>query len=418
MREEKRKAPKLRFPGFEGDWEQCKFEDYYKMSSGHAFKYQDYCENGVPLINGESIQHGKIDDSNLNNLPSSFVNDYPAFALHEKDIVVGLNRPITNGNLKIARIPSNYEGSLLYQRAGKIQYKKEIDVDFSYILLSQEILKFTLREAVGSDQPFISTSKLDKWIISIPSDKDEQARMGSFFMSLENLIALHQCKLDQIKEYKKGMLQKMFPKKGETVPEVRFPGFEGDWEHRKFRDVSDKLCVGFVGTCEKFYTDESKGIPLYRTGNIKDGVLVEYDMKYVTREFHEKNKKSQLKKNDIVIARFGENGLGALYLKEEEANCLNCIILHVDNRMSPEYVKQYLSSDIFRNKALANTVGSTFSILNTTTLGKMDIPYTDIIEQKQIGEFLTNLDNLISLHQQKLDEMKEYKKGLLQQMFV
>ena len=183
------------------------------MSSGYAFKYQDYCEDGVPLINGESIQHGKIDDSNLNNLPASFVNNYPDFVLHEKDIVVGLNRPITNGNLKIARIPSDYDGSLLYQRAGKIQYKKDIDVDFSYILLSQEIMKYTLREAVGSDQPFISTSKLDKWKISIPSTNNEQAKIGSFFMNLEDLITLHQCKCDELKEVKKYMLQNMFPSK-------------------------------------------------------------------------------------------------------------------------------------------------------------------------------------------------------------
>ena len=175
-------------------WEQRKFSDYYKMSSGYAFKMSDYCEDGIGLINGESIQHGIINDDNLNHLPESFIEQYPDFILKEGDIVVGLNRPITNGNLKIARIPSKYNDSLLYQRAGKVVYKEECDRDFSYVLLSQEILKHTLVEAVGSDQPFISTSKLDKWQMMIPKDIEEQHKIGEYFSNLDNLITLHQRK--------------------------------------------------------------------------------------------------------------------------------------------------------------------------------------------------------------------------------
>ena len=97
------------------------------MSSGHAFKMRDYCDSGIGLINGESIQHGIINDDNLNYLPESFIQQYPDFILKEGDIVVGLNRPITNGNLKIARIPNKYNDSLPYQRAGKIVYKGNCD---------------------------------------------------------------------------------------------------------------------------------------------------------------------------------------------------------------------------------------------------------------------------------------------------
>lgn len=164
------------------------------MSSGYAFKMSDYCDEGVGLINGESIQHGIINDDNLNHLPESFVQHYPEFLLKENDIVVGLNRPITNGNLKIARIPSKYNDSLLYQRAGKIVYKTDCDKDFTYVLLSQEILKHTLVEAVGSDQPFISTSKLDGWKMMMPSDMEEQVKIGEYFQNLDHLITLHQRK--------------------------------------------------------------------------------------------------------------------------------------------------------------------------------------------------------------------------------
>ena len=191
-------------------WEQRKFSDCYKMSSGYAFKMSDYCDEGVGLINGESIQHGIINDDNLNHLPESFVQHYPEFLLKENDIVVGLNRPITNGNLKIARIPSKYNDSLLYQRAGKIVYKTDCDKDFTYVLLSQEILKHTLVEAVGSDQPFISTSKLDGWKMMMPSDMEEQVKIGEYFQNLDHLITLHKHKCEELQNIKKFMLQNMF----------------------------------------------------------------------------------------------------------------------------------------------------------------------------------------------------------------
>jgi len=204
------KNPEIRFEGFTDDWEQRKFSDCYKMSSGYAFKMSDYCDEGVGLINGESIQHGIINDDNLNHLPEFFIQQYPEFLLKENDIVVGLNRPITNGNLKIARIPSKYNDSLLYQRAGKIVYKTDCDKDFTYVLLSQEILKHTLVEAVGSDQPFISTSKLDGWKMMMPSNMEEQVKIGEYFQNLDHLITLHQRKCEKLKELKKYMLQNMF----------------------------------------------------------------------------------------------------------------------------------------------------------------------------------------------------------------
>ena len=113
-------------------------------------------------------------------------------------------------NLKIARIPSKYNDSLLYQRAGKVVYKEECDRDFSYVLLSQEILKHTLVEAVGSDQPFISTSKLDKWQMMIPKDIEEQHKIGEYFSNLDNLITLHQRKCNWLKKLKEYMLKNIF----------------------------------------------------------------------------------------------------------------------------------------------------------------------------------------------------------------
>ncbi|WP_260870870.1 restriction endonuclease subunit S [Priestia megaterium] len=203
-------VPEVRFPGFTGNWEKRRLGDIYDVVSGFAFKMSDYVRAGVPIINGESIQHGSISTKNLNFLPEEFLDKYPNFILNTGDIVLGLNRPITNGNLKIAQVPKDLHGALLYQRAGKIIFLNNSDINFSYQLLGNEVSKFVLKEAVGSDQPFISTTKLKKWLIRIPALKEEQTKIGLFFKKLDDTIALHQHELDSLKETKKAFLQKMF----------------------------------------------------------------------------------------------------------------------------------------------------------------------------------------------------------------
>lgn len=192
------------------DWVETTFGTYYKIISGNAFKMNDYVKNGVPLINGESIQHGYINDNNMNYLPLHFLTDYSSCILNEGDIVLGLNRPITNGQLKIAMIPSIFNNSLLYQRAGKIVFKEPIDKYFTYVFLNKQILDFTLKEAVGSDQPFISTTKLEKWKMIMPSDKQEIKQIGIFFKEVDEAITYAKQELSKWKELKKGLLQQMF----------------------------------------------------------------------------------------------------------------------------------------------------------------------------------------------------------------
>lgn len=180
--------PEVRFPGFTDAWEQRELGDMYDIVSGFAFKMSDYVQVGVPIINGESIQHGDVITRNLNFLPREYQN----FIVDSGDIVLGLNRPITNGNLKIAQVPKELHGPLLYQRAGKVIILNNSDINFSYQLLGREVQKFVLKEAVGSDQPFISTNKLKKWLICVPVSKEEQLKIGNIFSQLDHLITLHQ----------------------------------------------------------------------------------------------------------------------------------------------------------------------------------------------------------------------------------
>ena len=191
-------------------WEQRKFGELFILKSGVAFKLSEYTKNGIPIINGESIKAGKISLEKVNYLPNEYQYKYQECLLFPGDIVLGLNRPIIDGELKISRIPSDIKTSLLYQRAGKIIFKVNMEENFTYQLLSKEVLTFTRREAVGSDQPFITTTKLNKWDLCLPVKDEERRMIGNLLDNINNIITLHQRKLERLQEVKKGLLQKMF----------------------------------------------------------------------------------------------------------------------------------------------------------------------------------------------------------------
>ena len=202
--------PEIRFKGFNDTWEQRKFGELFILKSGVAFKLSEYTKNGIPIINGESIKAGKISLEKVNYLPNEYQYKYQECLLFPGDIVLGLNRPIIDGELKISRIPSDIKTSLLYQRAGKIIFKVNMEENFTYQLLSKEVLTFTRREAVGSDQPFITTTKLNKWDLCLPVKDEERRMIGNLLDNINNIITLHQRKLERLQEVKKGLLQKMF----------------------------------------------------------------------------------------------------------------------------------------------------------------------------------------------------------------
>lgn len=410
-------TPKIRFSGFTEDWEQRKFSDCYKMSSGYAFKMRDYCDEGVGLINGESIQHGIINDDNLNHLPEFFIQQYPEFLLKENDIVVGLNRPITNGNLKIARIPSKYNNSLLYQRAGKIVYKTDCDKYFTYVLLSQEILKHTLVEAVGSDQPFISTSKLDGWKMMMHSNMEEQVKIGEYFQNLDHLITLHQRKYDDTKLLKKYMLQKMFPQNGQKVPEIRFSGFTGDWEQRKLGDVTESIKNGYTYKADgsrkhqykitRIESISSGAINIEKLGS-SDNVNENYKLEDGDILFSHINSLPYIANTAIYTSNLGEiyHGMNLLNIRAKHEIIDSHFLLHL--------LKKESSRNWFR--IIAKPAVNQASI-STTEVSSFVFMMPNMEEQKRISSVLDNIDNLLTLHQRKCDELKELKKYMLQNMF-
>lgn len=201
-------------------------------------------------------------------------------------------------------------------------------------------------------------------------------------------------------------------------PKIRFKGFTKDWEQRKLNEVAEKICVGFVGTCEKFYTDES-GIPMYRTGNLNGLSLNRDALKYVTNEFHQHNQKSQLKAGDILIARHGDSGKAVNYENSEEANCLNIVIIRPNfKKCNYKFLTNCINSPECQKHIKSLSAGSTQAVINTSEIEKLGVVIpANIDEQNRIARYFSTLDHLITLHQRKCEQTKKLKKYMLQKMF-
>ena len=419
MSKEKRRVPNLRFPGFTEDWEQRKFGELFILKSGVAFKLSEYTKTGIPIINGESIKAGKISLEKVNYLPNEYQYKYQECLLFPGDIVLGLNRPIIDGELKISRIPSDIKTSLLYQRAGKIIFKVNMEENFTYQLLSKEVLTFTRREAVGSDQPFITTTKLNKWDLCLPVKDEERRMIGNLLDNINNIITLHQRKLDNLKLKKKALLQKLFPKNGERYPELRFPGFTDAWEQRKLGECMNSFAYG-LNAAAKNYDGMHKYI---RITDIDDEThnFIQSNLTSPDIDFNMDISDYKLNVGDIVFARTGAS-VGKTYLYNPNDGDLYYAGFLIRGK-----VKEDCDAGFIYQNTLTKDYDSFIKITSQRSgqpgvnskeyaTFRLDIPCKD--EQEKISKVLNSLDELFTLHQRKLDHLQLQKKALLQQMFV
>ncbi len=204
-------------------------------------------------------------------------------------------------------------------------------------------------------------------------------------------------------------------------PKLRFKNDNGkqfpDWEEKRVADVANRVKVGFVGACERYYTGKN-GIPLYRTGNLQLGKLIEDDMKYVSKEFHIANKKSQLHKGDILVARHGSSGNAVLYNSEKEANCLNIVIIQPNLKtVNPKFMVESINSPNVVKQVSRLKNGSTQVVLNTKDIENLDVNIPSLSEQQKIALLFSELDTLIQSAEKELEGYRELKQGMLQKMF-
>ena len=242
----------------------------------------------------------------------------------------------------------------------------------------------------------------------------EQKKIAEILQTQGKLIELQQKKIEELKKLKKAYLSKMFPKKGCNVPEIRFPGFTDPWEQRKLSEFVDKA-VDNRGKTPPL--DENGTHPLIEVAAL-GGVHPDYSKveKYLNDDSFENNLRAYIKEGDILFTTVGSIGLVSLMdSREEAAIAQNIVAFRAKENFVPEYLYSLFSNEENQYKAKRIVMGAVQPSIKVSQLVDVEYMLTqNVKEQQKIGEYFSKLDHLITLHQRKLEEMKKYKKSLMQ----
>ncbi|EON3067547.1 restriction endonuclease subunit S [Enterococcus hirae] len=392
--------PQIRFKGFTDDWEERKLLDNvdkvldYRGKSPTKFG-MEWGTEGYLVLSALNVKNGYIDKS-----VEAKYGDQELFErwmgsnrLEKGDVLFTTEAPLGN----VAQVPDD-NGYILNQRAVAFKSSKDTDNNFFAQLLRSPIVQNTLNaNSSGGTAKGIGMKEFAKLNAHVPKTFEEQQKIGTFFKQLDHTIALHQRKLDLLKETKKGFLQKMFPKNGEKVPEIRFPGFTEDWEQRKLGELT-KIKTG----SSDLQDADAKGIYPF----------------FVRSEIIERSNRYIFDGEAILIP--GEGRLGEIYhyingkfdFHQRVYKISDFQYSDTDGKYILYYMQKY-----FKKHAMKYTVKATVDSLRLPMLTEFDIKIPSLDEQRAISSFFSNLDQAITLHQRKLDLLKETKKGFLQKMF-
>ena len=410
MSKEQMNVPRLRFPEFTELWEEKKLGEI----CNRVTRKNKNGESELPLT--ISSQDGLVDQRTFFNkvVAAKDMTNYYLLKRGEFAYNKSYSKGFDYGSIK--RLNAYDQGCLstLYICFGLTD--DDVDSDyleqfFDTLLWYKDISQICAEGARNHGLLNVDTKAFfDCVTIKMPKSITEQSKIASFIGKYDTLISLQQRKLDQIMEYKKGMLQKMFPKEGETMPEVRFPGFTGDWQQRKLGEIANSYSGGTpVAGKEEYY---GGSIPFIRSAEVNS----DSTELFLTEEGLNKSSAKMVKKGVILYALYGatsgEVGLARL------DGAINQAILAIKprNGFDAPFIMHWLRKS--KERIIGTYLQGGQGNLSGAIVTSLMIDFPDYEEQKMIGAFFQNLDTLINLNQRKLDAMREYKKGLLQQMFV
>ena len=272
------------------------------------------------------------------------------------------------------------------------------------------------RQGVIYGQWRIHESDFLKIEITVPS-VEEQRKIGTYLDQLDNLITLHQRKYDKLQVLKKAMLEKMFPKNGSSVPEIRFKGFTDAWEQRKVSEVAE-ICAGGTPSTgiEKYW--HPKEIPWLSSGEVHKKYITYTDNK-ISVEGLNNSSARMIPANSVLIALAGQGKTrGTVAINRISLTTNQSIAAMIFSKeIVPEFVFCNLENRYEEIRRMSSGDGSRGG-LNKQIVGEIEIPYTSKEEQAKIGAYFSKLDHLITLHQRELEKLQNIKKSMLEKMFV
>lgn len=420
MRDEMKKVPRLRFRGFQEDWELCKFERIFEKVKSYSLSREVETNEltGMKYIHYGDIHTKKADKVSENsNIPNIIKKN---FALLEiGDLILTDASEDYKGIATPAVIRENTSFDIVAGLHTIALRPKNIDPMFLYYLIKAPTFrKYGYKVGTGMKVFGISSSKVLDFTTYIPKN-DETKLVSSFLEKIDYALDLHQRKLDQLKELKKAYLQVMFVSmntKNNKVPKLRFANFEGNWEQCKLIDLATTY-IGLVTTMTTNYTDQ--GTLLIRNSDIKEGKFDLNNPIYLKEEFAKQNENRSMKMGDVVTVHTGDIGTSAVITEDLDGTIgFATITTRPSKKLNSNYLCWYFNSNIHKKYAKRMSTGDGRSNYNMKDFNKNILVIPKIEEQQTIGIFFQNLDNTITLHQNKLDQLKSLKKSYLQNMFI
>ena len=414
----KQNKPAIRFKGFTDAWEQRKLEDYLTVS---AEKNTDnlYTKKDVLSVSGDFGVVNQIEFQGRSFAGAS-VSNYGV--VHTGDVVY-TKSPLKANPYGIIKANKGKPGivSVLY---GVYHTRENANADFIQMYFEQDArLNNYLRPLVNKGAKntlLISDTDALEGEVCLAPTFDEQKAIGQFFDSLDNLITLHQRKYDKLQVLKKAMLEKMFPKNGSSVPEIRFKGFTDAWEQRKLGEVVERITRKNENLESTLPLTISAQYGLINQNEFFDKRIASKD---VSGYFLVRNGEFAYNKSTSSDAPWG----AIKRLDSYESGVLSTLYIVFkildERKTSSDYIVTYYNTDLWHKgiQAIAAEGARNHGLLNVAPADFFETNLTmpkDYAEQQQIGSFFQQLDHLITLHQRELEKLQNIKKSMLEKMFV
>ena len=414
------KKPALRFKGFTDPWEQRKLDEIANFSKGVGYSKNDLCEEGTPIILYGRL-YTKYETSIFD--VDTFVKGKAGSVYSKGGEVIVPASGETAEDISIASVVVK-PGILLGGDLNIVSPTTEYDSAFLALTISSGAAhKYLSSLAQGKSVVHLHNADIQSVSAKFPT-KREQEKIHLLFGKIDTLITLHQRKYEKLVNIKKSMLDKMFPKNGASVPEIRFKGFTDPWEQRKLAELTKTITTGkSVNSDEGEVSDGNIGV--LKTSCVSYDRFNPSESKPVVKS-EQQLVKCAVEKDSVIVSRMNTpERVGACgYVSTDFPNLFlpdRLWKLKFQDTVDTYFVYMMLVSSAYKEKITSmasGTSGSMYNIPKETFLNLQLVIPAKIDEQKQLGKILKKIDTLITLHQRKLEKLQNIKKSCLEKMFV
>ena len=415
MKNQNKKIPQIRFKSFEKRWESYRLSEYSSYRRGsfpqpYGNKEWYGGDNAMPFVQVVDVLENLRLAADTKQKISTLAQPMSVFVPSDS-VIVTLQGSI--GRVAITQYDAYVDRTILTFEDYISQTNKEF---WAYTIRNK--FEIERQKAPGGTIKTITKEALSDFKVSIPN-YSEQSAIGSLFRTLDDLLSSYNDNLTSYQSLKATMLSKMFPKAGQTVPEIRLDGFEGEWENIRLGDCAIiKGRLGWKSLKQEEYTEI--GPSMIAGKHIKNGVIDWGEVDHIPQWRYDESPDIMLENGDIIFSKDGSLGNPALVsnLKGEATINSTMMLVRLNKKISSQFFYQVLTSSVFQKLIYLKVSGSSIPHLFQADMQDFKFYAPSIEEQRAIGLYFSNLDNLINSYQEKISQLETLKKKLLQDMFI